>query len=247
MGIKYRIGSALNLARHLVLRHAPLRREFPVGVSWLYDCQRFAGTKSLTNIFDVGANIGQTASGLVRYFPKAEIFCFEPASGPFKTLVERYGGRPRVHLINQALADEQTHKLIRLNRNSEKNTLVEGDLPAWAQFEGTETIHCTTLDNFCSAHSVMRIDILKMDVQGYEMKVLDGASDMLACKAIRFVFSEVGFTREDIDMQNFSDLHARMLSLGFRFSGFYDFFRWGDQKQFLGFANALYMNPAFAG
>jgi hypothetical protein len=46
-----------------------------------------------------------------------------------------------------------------------------------------------------------------MDVQGWELEVLEGAKHMIAGQRIRFVLAEVGFRRRDSDMQYFEDLN----------------------------------------
>jgi hypothetical protein len=68
----------------------PLTRYVPPGQFWIYDVQRFAGTRDLDVIFDVGANIGQTAYGLVRYLPHAQIFCVEPVGATMERLRTRF-------------------------------------------------------------------------------------------------------------------------------------------------------------
>ena len=76
------VGSMLYKALHLVLssRLFPLTRVVPHGLSWYYDVQRYAGTRDLEVLLDVGANIGETAWEMTLYFPRAKIFCFEPVS-----------------------------------------------------------------------------------------------------------------------------------------------------------------------
>jgi hypothetical protein len=79
-----------------------------------------------------------------------------------------------------------------------------------------------------------------MDVQGWESAVLAGARHMLARRAVRFIFTEVGFHSRDSDMQDFSEANRLLTEIGYEFCGLYDNFRWGPAKLFVGFANALY-------
>ena len=48
-------------------------------------------------------------------------------------------------------------------------------------------------------------------------------------------------------MQYLADLNAFLEQHGFWFCGLYEAFRWGDRKQYVGFANALYVNPDYRG
>lgn len=248
MNWRYLLGKNLNLAKHSILSSSifPLTRYVPRGISWLYDAQRFSGTRDFTVIFDVGANIGQTAWGLVRYFKAADIYCFEPVSNPFSILHKSYSGCKNVHCINKALGDSVGRAIIELHRNSELNTLVPNQPRKQDLTGNTEEIILDTLDRFCNANSIKHIDILKMDVQGWELKVLKGGHKMLLENRVRFICSEVGFREADSDMQNFGEFNEFMEEQGYWLCGLYDGFAWGSKKQFLGFANALYINSNFS-
>ena len=221
----------------------PLTRYVPRGAVCWYDISRFAGTRRLGVIFDVGANVGQTAWVLVRYFPGATIYCFEPAAGPFGVLQCKYGSRRNVHCINAALGADAEKRTLLVGADTELNTFVT-DGPRGGRLTDHEVVEVDTVDRFCAARDIAQIDVLKMDVQGWECAVLSGAARMVAERRVRFVVSEVGFSRLDAYMAYFSDLHSIMEKSGYIFCGLYDNVRWGPTKQFVGFANALYCLPA---
>lgn len=239
--IKYAIGSAASRLMHAALRNRwlPLVREVPRGLSVWYDVQRLAGQRDVGVIFDVGANIGQTAYQLVRYFPKSEIHCFEPVRKTFGELQDRYGSAVICHRL--AFGSERSDLEISTFSDSELNSFseVRGD----AVPLGKELVQVDTIDRFCSESSIDVIDILKMDVQGWEKSVLMGSSKLLQARSVRFVLAEVGFRNRDKDMQNFGALNHFLDDCGFEFCGFYDNFRWGPEKGYVGFANALYHLP----
>ena len=54
-----------------------------------------------------------------------------------------------------------------------------------------------SLDNFCAQHDINFIDFLKLDVEGNELKVLQGAEKMVTGKKIKYIQFEFGGT--DID------------------------------------------------
>jgi FkbM family methyltransferase len=211
----------------------------------MYDVQRYAGSRHLGVIFDIGANVGQTTESLLQYFSKSEIYAFEPVSSTFDALSRRFAGKSQVHALKMALGREPAHAPIRLYCDSELNTLVENGRKTGKTGE-TETVLVTSVDQICDEHNIHSIDILKMDVQGWELDVLTGASCMLRRKKVHFVFSEVAFRRADLDMQHVGDLSDIMEQNGFWLCGFYDRFRWGANKEYLGFLNALFINPEFS-
>lgn len=226
-------------------RYIPMTRAFPRGSYWLYDAQRFAGTRNLRVAFDVGANVGQTLHGLLKYLPRADIFCFEPVSAAYSKLAANNSKFGNVRFVQKALGSLSGTGQIRLHRDSELNTLVT-DGPRQDDLTGeVETISIDTLDSFCRSEGIASIDILKMDVQGWEMEVLKGAQGMLARRGIRFIYAEVGFRRADSDMQHFAELNDHMEQNGYWLCGLYDAFRWGANKEIVGFANALYIQPGF--
>lgn len=243
---RYMIGSSVARMRGGVLssRWFPLTRIVPYGIDCWYDVQRFAATRRLTIIFDVGANVGQTVGGLVKYFPLADIYCFEPGSAPFAKLSAAFGQRSNVRCIKMALGATRETKKLYVAADSELNTFV-ADGPRQDRLQRSELANVETVDSFCQAHNIGQIDILKMDVQGWESEVLRGADRILAANKVRFVISEVGFSRRDSDMAYFADIHATLEDRGFRFCGLYDAFRWGERKPYVGFANALYLDPQF--
>jgi hypothetical protein len=52
------------------------------------------------------------------------------------------------------------------------------------------TIDCETLDGFCQARGVAQIDVLKVDAEGHDLAVLQGAGGLLAGGHVKFVFIE---------------------------------------------------------
>lgn len=228
-------------AMHAALRHPwfPLARGVPHGLSAWYDIQRLADRREFGVIFDVGANVGQTAYQLVRYFPRAQIHCFEPVGETFQKLSRQYGTQVTCHRI----ALGETHAEMEISTFSDPELNSFSEVRADAVPLGREVVPVDTVDRFCETHCIQRIDVLKMDVQGWEMNVLRGATDMLQKRRVQFILAEVGFRVRDRDMQDFAELNSFLDTLGFELCGFYDTFSWGPSKGYIGFASALYSLP----
>jgi hypothetical protein len=142
--------------------------------------------------------------------------------------------------VQKALGRRRHSAKIVLHENSELNTLKEKGDPSGSR-RGTEEVEVETVDAFCESNDIESIDLLKMDVQGWEMEVIHGAENMIEENKVQFILSEVAFRRADEDMQHFSELNDYLEGAGFWLCGFYDPFRWGARKQFVGFVDALYM------
>jgi FkbM family methyltransferase len=245
MGFKHRVGATVSLAIEEILscQSFPLTRYFPRGINWTYDIQRFAGTRNFQVIFDIGANIGQTVYGLLKFFPRADIYCFEPVTSSFGELSASYGDCAKC--FKMAMGSVPAQKEIKLRHFSEMDSFLSRD-PDPSHYSGkSEIVQISTVDIFCAEHGISSLDVLKMDVQGWELEVLRGADKMLAANRVRYIFTEIGFDRDDTEMVPFGDLDKAISRHGFLFCGFYHFFRHGPMKEFVSFGNALYLNPNF--
>lgn len=149
-------------------------------------------------IFDVGAHIGSVAKTYRELFPSATIHCFEPDPGLIPELRKSVGEDPGIHLHELALSDQEGKSLFHVNSAPATNSLLATDSRAGAYFDASlyETkqqveVHTTTVDAFCQARNLPAVDILKLDVQGAEYAVLEGAKGLLAQGKISLIFTEI--------------------------------------------------------
>jgi Methyltransferase FkbM domain len=108
-----------------------------------------------------------------------------------------------------------------------------------------ETIQIAAIDSFCESHHINHIDILKIDVEGYELEVLRGAKSYLDKNLIRFIYSEVSFDKYRKVQQYFGEINELLLVHGFRLYGFYEIQRYRDAREGVAFCNALFINDNF--
>ena len=170
-------------------------RYMPVGIDWLWDVQRLQGS-GIACILDVGANEGQTALSLRISFPRARIHSFEPVATTFGSLVRNVGNFANIFCHQVALGSRCGTATMAVGRNSLVNRLA----PATSSIgDGValETVQIETVDAFCAKHAIEHIDILKIDVEGTELAVIEGATQMLREGRIDFAFVEIGFSARD--------------------------------------------------
>ena len=132
-------------------------------------------------------------------FPKADIHSFEPAKKTFSTLShnieeisKKYSGH--VKLNNLALSDSSGKATLHYDKeNSGIASLYERQLDYMGiDYSMTEIIELTTLDEYCKENKIEYIDLLKMDVEGNELNVLEGSKTMLEAGKIRNIQMEFG-------------------------------------------------------
>ncbi len=188
-------------------------------------------------IFDVGANMGQSVVKFRRAFPDSRIFCFEPVENVFDNLAENMKGDERVSLHRIALGDSSCQKTIYLTTD-----------PTTSSFEsspnavGSASVSVTTVDEFTRKNVIDRIDLLKIDVEGYDLRVLEGAKRLLQANRIVFVIAEVGFNENDSLHVSFENVRRFLASHGYFVFGIYDQqLEWSGRPQ-LRYANVCFVN-----
>ncbi len=134
-------------------------------------------------VLDVGANSGDYTDAVLRVYPKANAHAFEPHPVTYQRLVSAVGHRAKCHPM--ALGSSPGRLKL---YDSEGST--EGGIRASLSPEALKTmtskplvsvdVEVSTLDLFLKDQSFDRIDFLKIDTEGFEMDVLNGATHALA-------------------------------------------------------------------
>ena len=136
-------------------------------------------------ILDVGAHKGESIKFFKNIFRSAEVFSFEPSSANFRDLelvANDFGTTALNVAIGEVSGDvtfyqqELSHLggLLPINKNS-KDSLGYAEKAT----NDESTVSCMTLNDFVSKFEIHSIDILKVDVQGFEIGVLNGGSEAL--------------------------------------------------------------------
>ncbi len=212
----------------------------PPGADFFIDVRKKIGYPQMDTIFDVGANIGQTVEWLRDGEPNAKIYCFEPVSTTFKELVSKKGGDKNCIFEQLALGDTKGEVVIKVfgdkpGWNSLRNDLMNKDANA-----REEVLKVTTLDAYCNENGIKKIDLLKIDTEGFEINVLEGAKNMLEGNRISMIYAEVGFQSINSRNTGFTLLSSWLDKYNFYFLGLYQLqgAAWKEGKFF---GNALFV------
>jgi FkbM family methyltransferase len=193
----------------------------PFGVRWHQDIQFFANGRKLETILDVGANTGQTALTIASAFRNSRVYSFEPVPSTFKQLSLNVAKYPSIEPICCALGADQGSAKMTTETLSETNTLViglEANLDAGPLVE----VPVDTVDSFCAKRGLQQINLLKIDTEGYEMKVLQGSDEMLTLGKIDFILAECDFFRRDrAPHGDFMEIYHHLTARGFHVVSFY--------------------------
>lgn len=166
-------------------------------------------------ILDCGAGEGFFAQECLKAFPDAEVHSFEPVKALFANL-----SRAVSHAHCVALGNEDGQSVINLTTAPKSNSLL-GFLPGNPLQEhlrvvGTEPVTVRRLDSFLEAHGINAADVglLKMDVQGYELKLLEGCPKLLAHRPV--IIAEVAFQQQYRDQPLIVDIDEFLAARGYR-------------------------------
>ncbi len=143
-------------------------------------------------LFDGGANVGNYSLQLIKLFPAATLYAFEPVSSTFADLGEKLSGYDNIHLVKAGLYSENKRHPINLFPSDTHSSLYDiGGLDYLPT--GVEDIVLYRGDDFCREHKIDSIDFLKLDLEGAEYDALMGFEEMLAGRKIRLVQFEYGY------------------------------------------------------
>jgi FkbM family methyltransferase len=151
-------------------------------------------------IFDVGANAGIYSLAAVAASLECQVHAFEPTpeiAGHLRTTVGMNGIADRLYVHEAAVGNRPGS--IFLNSFSGYHDDNEG-----MNFVSTEPraassiqVSMLSLDAFCAERCLPRIDLMKVDVQGNEPAVFEGARGLIERGAIRTIFFELNWNREN--------------------------------------------------
>jgi len=131
---------------------------------------------------DIGANAGIFSLLASAVCPSARIFAFEPAKKTFDLLSRnlRLNHAANVTALHLALGNFSGQATLHLNALGKDglNTLGKLSHPD-TEAAGDETVPITTLDEYLRSASIGRIDLVKVDAEGAELSIFEGASSML--------------------------------------------------------------------
>jgi FkbM family methyltransferase len=149
-------------------------------------------------IFDVGANIGQTIDIYRNLFPASKIFAFEPFKESFDKARSKYSEDGNTQVFKLALGSTNGSQTFHVNPSSPTNSLLatdESGSRVWGQglLETKEIVRVDVirLDDFLKMKDIERIDLMKLDVQGAEYLVIEGAANTLRVNNINVIYTEI--------------------------------------------------------
>ncbi|MDE3184141.1 MAG: FkbM family methyltransferase [Bacteroidota bacterium] len=189
-------------------------------------------------IFDIGANTGQTIKGFRAKFPESIIYAFEPGIETFNYLQQLYKHTGNVHLHNIAFGAEKSRLIFHDNEYNVMSSFLEnGSKIHFGEIIETREIELTTVDDFCMTHDIKKIDVLKIDTQGFDLEVLKGALNMLPNVSI--ILTEITIYPLYKNLPELDEVLLFLREKGFKFANLYEA---NFRNEVLAWADFMFVN-----
>lgn len=182
-------------------------------------------------LFDVGANIGQTINRFKKLSKEAIIHSFEPIKKDFQVLQYKFKDDKNIFLNNIALGEKEYEKKKLFSNNLPGSSSFSKLIPKteWIKrrsfthnidpekaFDKEVECKVMTLDDYCKNKQIQKIDVLKIDTQGYEDKVLVGAKKLIENKKINYIEIEIIFNNIYESKLNFLEIEKHLIPFGYK-------------------------------
>lgn len=142
-------------------------------------------------IFDVGAaDNSEFLRHVYARFPKARVFAFEPNELAYKQLLKN---KPNVlvKIYKLGMGDKNSKNILYdySKSFSTQHARIHGGVidKSKNQKNSSQIIKITTIDSFTKKNGIEYIDFLKIDVEGFDYKVLIGANDLIKNRRIKYI------------------------------------------------------------
>jgi FkbM family methyltransferase len=152
--------------------------------------------KGAKMILDVGANAGIYSLAALAVQPDAKVHAFEPTPEIANRLraTAKLNGLDHLYVHEVAVSSKTGSATLHrfrgeLDANEGMNFITE------RSGSDGEKVQTVCLDQFCQEHSIDKVDLLKIDIQGHEYAALKGAEQLIRAGRITTIFMELNWTQ----------------------------------------------------
>ncbi|TDP00887.1 FkbM family methyltransferase [Flavobacterium sp. 245] len=165
-------------------------------------------------IYDIGANTGTWTEECLRYFPSATYYLFEPQINLKEDIDSRFKNLENVHLFSVGVGNVNDQLNFTIHDRDDSCSFSFSELEAKDRGFKQIKVPIVQLESFVNENNLKKPCILKIDAEGLDLEVLEGANELLQHTEIIMVEVAVMNKRlknTAVEMMNYLDVK------GFRF------------------------------
>jgi FkbM family methyltransferase len=189
------------------------------------------------SLVDIGAAKGDFTSSFLEVFPEVRALLFEPTRESVLLLQERFRENPQIKILGYAVGNTKRTAALHSYKQSENNSLLISLVQNTESLE--PGVKVETLDD-CLAQAGMlsRVDIVKIDTQGTDLKVLQGAQKTIE-RYQPFILAEAIFVPLYDGQDSYYGILDFMRQQEYRLAGIFE--THSTQQGLLAFADLLFL------
>ena len=170
--------------------------------------------KDINTLIDVGSNKGQFSAILRNFYPQVSIHSFEPQIDELN-IQKKLLGSSNINYYAFALGDENKNMLFNITKRKDSSSLLDPLLKNNKIYSENKKINVSVkkLDTVLNINKLTKPILLKLDVQGFELKALIGAQSVL--DNVDYIISEISFLDVYKNQVNADDLIKYLKSKNF--------------------------------
>ena len=213
----------------------------PHGTDIACDMERLLPWYKVKTFFDVGVYEGEMIEYCLKNFPDAEIVAFEPVSYLYNKLFKKYASNSKVNLSSCALSDScRSEQILILRKKSMCHLRSLNPSPIIRRYEWVDVV---TLDKYCKDNGINHIDFLKVDTEGGDLRVLQGASSMLDLNSVGVIQVEASMNKDNLFHVQFDKFECFLQEKGYKLFGVYNQVNeWPEHKPNLRRVDLVYIS-----
>ena len=154
------------------------------GVAASFEHRAVIKTLGISVLVDVGANKGQFSLLAKTLFPSLKVFAFEPLQEPRKTYLDIFINHKGLNIYPYAIGESSSVETIHVSKKMDSSSLLpiselQGSIYPGTEESHVEKIEVRRLENVLSSDDITGVSLLKIDVQGFELSVLNGSKELM--------------------------------------------------------------------
>jgi FkbM family methyltransferase len=179
----------------------------------------------IRTVIDIGAHSGEFSSAIRAVLPAAHIYAFEPLPECCEKIRAKFKGDAQYRAFQNSLGEHRGQiKFWRSNFSKASSVLPMADMHKvefpWSSEVVPIDAQIARLDDFVQDIVTIPKVLAKIDVQGYEDRVIRGGAAFL--RNVDYILTEVSFRSLYEGQGSFDDIYSLLKKLGFSYRGSLD-------------------------